>query len=117
MPDWRFQLVDYVYPYSGELKRPAQMVSNLKIVACEVALLNMSDQPMEFAVRDIRLRDLDGIEYPAGEFQGSEPSIASQNLPDGERVRGWVWFGIPQGSEPASIVLLPPRPVLRLHLL
>lgn len=114
MPDWRFSLVEFARTYQGTITRPEEVPEGLTVVACQVILTNLSDQPMEIAVRDIRLRDSEGIEYQAGEFTGDEPRIVSQNLPEGERTRGWVWFGIPESHEPVSIVFIPPRPVLRI---
>lgn len=114
MPDWRFSLVEFARTYQGTISRPDEIPAGLTIVACQVILTNLSDQPMEIAVRDIRMRDSEGIEYQGGEFTGEEPRIVSQNLPQGERTRGWVWFGIPETHEPVSIVFIPPRPVLRI---
>lgn len=114
MPDWRFSLVEFEREYQGTITRPEDVPEGLTIVACQVILTNLSDQPMECTVRDIRLRDSEGVEYQAGEFSGDEPRIVSQNLPGGERTRGWVWFGIPEAHEPVSIVFIPPRPVLRI---
>ena len=114
MPDWRFSLVEFERAYEGTITRPEAVPEGLTIVACQVVLTNLSDQPMEIAVRDIRLRDSEGIEYQAGEFSGEEPRLVSQNLPEGERTRGWVWFGIPEAHQPLSIVYIPPRPVLRI---
>ena len=114
MPDWRFSLVEFQGAYQGTVTRPDEIPDGITVVACQVILTNHSDQPMECAVRDIRLRDSEGIEYQAGEYTGEEPRIVSQNLPEGERTRGWVWFGIPEAHQPVSIVFLPPRPVLKI---
>lgn len=114
MPDWRFSLVEFQRAYQGTISRPEDIPDGLTIVGCQVILTNLSDQPMEIAVRDIRLRDSEGIEYQAGEFTGEEPRVVSQNLPEGERTRGWVWYGIPEAHQPVSIVFIPPRPVLRI---
>lgn len=113
MPDWRFSLIETVDPYVGELTKPQGVPAGLRVVGCQVVLTNMSDQPMDFSLRDIRARDADGVEYQAGDYVGTEPDIVSQNLPNGERTRGWVWFGIPEATQIASIVFLAPRPVLR----
>lgn len=114
MPDWRFSLIETVDPYVGELTKPQGVPAGLRVVGCQIVLTNMSDQPMDFSIRDIRARDADGVEYPAGDYVGTEPDIVSQNLPNGERTRGWVWFGIPETTQIASIVFLAPRPVLRI---
>lgn len=114
MPDWRFSLVEIQASYQGTISRPDEIPDGITVVACQVIITNDSDQPMEFAVRDIRLRDSEGIEYQAGEYTGEEPRVVSQNLPEGERTRGWVWYGIPEAHQAASIVFLPPRPVLKI---
>jgi hypothetical protein len=114
MPDWRFSLIDTVDPYVGELTKPQGVPAGFRVIGCQVVLMNMSDQPMDFSLRDIRARDADGVEYQGGDFVGTEPDVVSQNLPDGERARGWVWFGIPEATELASLVFLAPRPILRI---
>lgn len=116
MPDWRFSLVDRQDPFDGELTKPDVLPPNTRVVAYQIVLTNMSDQPMEFTLSDIRIRDIDGVEYRAGEYQGTEPRIVSQNLPDGERTRGWVWFGVPEDVEVTSIVFVAPPPVLRIDI-
>ena len=116
MPDWRFSVVTYQNPYTGTLTKPEVVPDGIIAVACEVTLANNSPQPLEFPVADVRLRDIDGIEYRGGTYLGTEPRLVSQNLPEGERTRGWVWFGIPETTEPASIVFIAPTPVLRIRL-
>jgi hypothetical protein len=116
MPDWRFAVVTIQDPYQGALTTPDSLPSGLRILAYQVILTNNSDQPMEFRITDVRLRDNQGVEYRAGEYIGTEPRLVSQNLPDGERTRGWVWFALPEGSEPSSLVFLAPSPTLRVRL-
>jgi len=116
MPDWRFAVVTIQDPYQGTPTRPDSVPAGARVVAYQVVLTNNSDLPMEFTIADIRLRDIDGVEYRAGEYIGTEPRLVSQNLPDGERTRGWVWFGIPEGTEPSSIVFVAPPPTLRIRL-
>lgn len=116
MPDWRFAVVTVQDPYPGTLNRPDSVPAGLRVVAYQVVLTNDSNMPMEFTISDIRLRDSDGVEYRAGEYIGTEPRLVSQNLPDGERTRGWVWFGIPENSQPSSIVFIAPPPTLRIRL-
>ncbi len=116
MPDWRFAAVNLTDPYEGTLTKPAGVSGGVRVVALEVALANESDQPFEFSITDIRLRDSDGIEYRAGDYLGTSPRLVSQNLPNGEITRGWVWFGIPDESSLASIVFVAPPPTLRIAL-
>jgi hypothetical protein len=115
MPDWRFAVVTIQNPYQGTLTTPDSVGAGISVIAYQVILTNNSDQPMEFRITDIRLRDSQGVEYRAGEYIGTEPRLVSQNLPDGERTRGWVWFALPDGSTPASLVFLAPSPTLRVR--
>jgi len=116
MPAWRFVVLDVIDPYGGTLTRPDGLPANTRVIALQVVLSNESEQPLEFMVTDFRLRVADGSEYRAGDYLGTEPRIVSQNLPDGERTRGWVWFGIPEAAVAASIVFVAPPPVLRVPL-
>ncbi len=47
---------------------------------------------------------------------GSEPKLVAQNLPDGERTRGWVWYSIPTDAKVAEVRFYGPRPVFRVKL-
>jgi hypothetical protein len=116
MPEWRFVVLEVQDPYTGTLTRPDGLAASTRVVALHVILSNESDQPLEFTVTDFRLRDSQGSEYRAGEYLGTEPRIVSQNLPDGERTRGWVWFGIPEDAQVASLVFIAPPPVLQVPL-
>ena len=116
MPQWRFVVLEMIDPYGGTLTKPDGLPANTRVIALQVILLNESDQPLEFTVTDFRLRDTDGSEYRAGDYLGTEPRIVSQNLPDGERTRGWVWFGIPEAAQVAALVFVAPPPVLRVPL-
>ncbi len=116
MPDWRFSGVNRRDPYEGTLTKPEGVPAGIRVAAFEVSLSNRSDQPLEFSISDVRLRDDDGVEYRAGEYLGTEPRLVSQNLPNGEITRGWVWFGLPENSTLASIVFIAPPPVLRVSL-
>lgn len=116
MPDWTFTVLEFHDPYPGKLTKPAETPSGLRIVSSQVILTNHSDQPLEFIVTDVRLRDADGIEYRAGDYLGSEPRLVSQNLPSGERTRGWVWFALGKNTVPTSMVFDSPAPILRVPL-
>lgn len=115
MPDWLFTAVSMKDPYGGTMTKPTSVPSGTRVVSCQIIITNRSDQPLQFTITDIRLRDTDGAEYRAGDYLGTEPRVVSQNLPDGERTRGWVWFGIPEKATPASIVFIAPPPVLRVE--
>ncbi len=116
MPDWRFSLVELHNPYTGTLSRPDTTPQGTRVLGMQVILSNQSQQPMDFSIGDIRLRDADGIEYRGGEYVGSEPRIVTQNLPVGEQARGWIWFGLPEQAVSTTLVFIAPPPVLRIEL-
>lgn len=116
MPQWRFVVLEMQDPFTGTLTRPTVLEANKRVVALHVILSNESDQPLEFMASDFRLRDTEGTEYRGGDHIGTEPRIVSQNLPDGERTRGWVWFGLPIEAVAANMVFVAPPPVLRVPL-
>jgi len=116
MPDWRFAAINLRDPYEGTLTKPTGVSAGIRVVAFEVSLANQSDQPLEFSIANIRLRDSDGVEYRAGDYLGTDPRLVSQNLPNGEITRGWIWFGVPEETSLASIVFVAPPPTLRIAL-
>jgi len=117
MPQWIFTVQVFQDPYAGELTRPAEPEPGIRYAAAEVVIENQSDQPLDFAASDVRLRDEQGVEYPAnGAVIGEEPKLVSQNLPDGERTRGWVWFSVPEGSVVTEVRFAPAQPQLRVQL-
>jgi len=116
MPDWRFAAINLRDPYEGTLTKPTGVSAGIRVVAFEVSLANQSDQPLEFSIANIRLRDSDGVEYRAGDYLGTDPRLVSQNLPNGEITRGWIWFGVPEETSLASIVFIAPPPTLRIAL-
>lgn len=113
MPDWRFSLVESQDPYLGEI---ADVLPGTRLVAFEVIVANMSDQPLEVKPNDFVVRDDQGIEYAAGDFRGVEPRIVNQILANAERTRGWVWFGVPFDAVINEIVYVAPKPLLRVTL-
>jgi hypothetical protein len=78
MPDWRFSLIETHDPYAGTVTKPDVLPADVRVVACQVMLTNMSDQPMEFRVSDVRVRDANGVEYRAGDYLGTEPRLVSR---------------------------------------
>jgi hypothetical protein len=115
-PNWRFTVVDFQDPYTGKITKPEGVPNGTRIVSSQIILTNDSDQPLQFTITDIRLHDSEGFEYRAGDVLGSEPRIVSQNLPDGERSRGWVWFAVPTANKPASLIFEAPPPILTVKL-
>src|SRR5215213_4332740 len=117
MPHWVFTIQVFQDPYAGELTRPAEPEPGVRYVAAEVVIENQSDQPLEFTASDVRLRDEQGVEYAVSSgVVGEEPKLVSQNLPDGERTRGWVWFAVPQDAAITEVRFVPPPPQLRVQL-
>ena len=117
MPHWVFTVQAFQDPYAGELTRPAEPEPGVRYVAAEVVIENQSDQPLEFTASDVRLRDEQGVEYPTtSAIVGAEPKLVSQNLPDGERTRGWVWFAVPQDTAITEVRFAPAPPQLRVLL-
>jgi hypothetical protein len=112
-PAWTFTVTQYVDPYQGNITRPKTPPQGARIIGAEVIIENGSDQPMSYTTRDIHLRSLDGVEYSAGEVAGEEPGLVSQDLPDGERARGWVWFAVPKADEFKEIRFIGPQPIFR----
>ncbi len=115
-PAWTFTVTIFKDPYEGTISRPKTPPEGARIVGAEVIIENGSDQPMSYTTRDIHLRSIDGVEYSAGEVDGEEPGLVSQDLPDGERARGWVWFAVPEADELKEIRFLGPQPVFRVAL-
>jgi Domain of unknown function (DUF4352) len=117
MPNWVFTVQVFQDPYAGVLTRPAEPEAGIRYVAAEIVIENRSDQPLEFTASDVRLRDEQGVEYTANTaVLGEEPKLVSQNLPDGERTRGWVWFTVPEGTAITEVRFVPAPPQLRVRL-
>lgn len=117
MPRWIFTVQAFQDPYAGELTRPAEPEPGTRYVAAEVVIENQADQPLDFTASDVRLRDEQGVEYPANSAViGEEPKLVSQNLPDGERTRGWVWFTVPEDTVVTEVRFAPAQPQLRVLL-
>jgi hypothetical protein len=117
MPQWIFTVQAFQDPYAGVLTRPAEPEPGIRYIGAEVVIENHSDQPLEFAATDVRLRDEQGVEYAVSSgVVGSEPKLVSQNLPDGERTRGWVWFAVPQDAAITELRFVPAPPQLRVQL-
>jgi hypothetical protein len=117
MPQWIFTVQVFQDPYAGVLTRPAEPDPAMRYIGAEVVIENHSDQPLEFTTTDVGLRDEQGIEYPVnGSVVGAEPKLVSQNLPDGERTRGWVWFAVAKDAAITELRFAPAPPQLRVPL-
>jgi hypothetical protein len=110
-PAWSFAVVAMEDPYTGEVSRPKEPDPNTRFISAEVILTNGSTVPMAFEVADVHLIDENGEEYPAGSVIGTQPKLVGQNLPDGERSRGWVWYSVPHDIKITEIRLYGPRPI------
>lgn len=115
-PAWRFAVSIFEDPYRGTIESPVDPPPGTRFVGAEVVITNDSDQPLEFAVNGVRLQDNRGFQYPAGDVIGTEPRLVSQNLPDRERTRGWVWFLLPVDAEPFQMAFNGPPPSFRVPL-
>jgi hypothetical protein len=116
MPDWGFVVRSYIDPFQGKLQFPEGIPSDRRVVQVEVVIVNASDQPLSFKASDVHLMDNDGIEYAAGNAAGFEPKLVSQDLPDGERTRGSVWFVVPESAQMAEVKFFAPPPQLRVKI-
>lgn len=112
-PAWTFTVLVVQDPYTGEITRPSEPKPGTRFVAAEVVITNGSDQPLDFSTSDVELRDADGVSYSAGAATGSEPKLVSQNLPDHERTRGWVWYAVPENVDIAELRFAGPSPIFR----
>jgi hypothetical protein len=115
-PDWTFSVLQVQRPYTGTVTKPKDLDPALEVIAAQILITNASDQVLSFSLSDIRLKDDSGTEYPAGDVIGSEPRLVTQDLPDGERTRGWVWFGVPAGTVATQLILSGPVPSFRVPL-
>jgi hypothetical protein len=115
-PSWRFAVSTFEDPYQGTISTPSSSPPETRFIGAEVIITNDSEQPLEFRVGEIRLADSRGFLYPAGGVIGSEPRLVSQNLPNHERTRGWVWFMVSNDAEPTQIAFDGPAPSFRVEL-
>ncbi|MEA2512797.1 MAG: hypothetical protein QOF33_4245 [Thermomicrobiales bacterium] len=115
-PPWTFTVLQFQDPYSGRITQPRDQQPGTRYVGAEVRIANGSDQPLDFSNADVLLRDADGVSYAGGRVVGSEPKLVSQNLPDGERTRGWVWFAVPEDVTIVEIRFVGPSPVFTVSL-
>lgn len=115
-PSWSFVLNEIDDPFTGKLVFPTKAPAGQRVIRAEVIIVNASDQPLDFQTSKVHLVDSEGIEYAAGNAQGSDPSLVSQTLPNGERSRGMVWFLVPASAEMTQIKFYGPTPQLKINL-
>ena len=116
VPDWRFVVHEMQDPYGGVLTNPAAPAPGVRYVGFDVEVVNASDQPLTVPGNAVVLWDDEGFTYRSGAVAGSEPPLPAWTLHGGERVRGWVWFGVPEGTTLSEILLVASAPELRLRL-
>jgi hypothetical protein len=109
-PAWVLVVHTFQDPYAGEIIRPEEPQPGIRYIGAEVEIRNESEDPLNFSPGNVRLMDSDGIEYPSGAVAGSDPLIASLNMSPGDRVRGWVWYGVPEASQIVEVVYIAPSP-------
>lgn len=115
-PVWRFVVHAFEDPYLGKLIFPSQVPDGNRVVRADVEIINASDQPLNFQTPNVHLLDADGIEYPAGNAQGTSPKIVSQVLNADARTRGSVWFVVPSAADLVEIKYFGPSPQLHVPL-
>ena len=113
MPDWRFMVVAYEDPYSREMLLPQEPEQGKRYIGAEVEVRNNSDLPLAISPGQIRLRDAEATDYTNTGFIGSDPRLYDVNMLPGERVRGWVWFGVAEAVQPVQLVYVPAAPQLK----
>jgi hypothetical protein len=115
-PQWVFELHEVQDPYAGAMQVPAEVPAGQRVLAVEVEISNDSDQALSFTPLDVRLRDAAGVEHRGGAAIGTEPAINPRNLNPGVGARGWVWYVVPEATEPAEVVYVGPPPQFRVPL-
>ncbi len=115
MPEWRFVVIAYQDPYPGTMLQPQQPEAGTRYVGAEVEIRNESQRPLAISPAQIRLRDADAVDYGSGGIVGSDPRLFDVNMLPGERVRGWVWFGVPEAAVATELVFVPSAPQLRVE--
>lgn len=76
-----------------------------KLVAVEVELANESGEVLSVSPSNAILIDSEGYLYTA-ELGGRDDLLAYVDIGQGERVRGWLAFTVPETSVPASVRFL-----------
>ena len=115
-PPWVFIVYVLQDPYTGTVLRPAEPMAGMRYIGAEVEVRNDSQDPLNVTSSSVRIRDTDGYEYIPGTVAGSEPLLANLNLGTSERIRGWIWFAVPEASVLDDIAFLAPSPRLTLPL-
>lgn len=116
-PSWVFVVHRLQDPYAGEVIRPAEPEAGTRYVGAEVEIRNDSAHPLNFAPGGVRLQDSESFEYVFGTVSGSDPLLPTVNMLPGERLRGWVWYVVPEAAQLVELVYVAPAPRLVVPLL
>jgi hypothetical protein len=111
-PTWVFVVHTLQDPYTGMVIRPVEPEPGTRHVDAEIEIRNDSNDPLNFASDLVRLRDIDAVEYGIGVVAGSEPLLPSLNKAPGDRLRGWVWYAVPEAAQLTGLVFYAPSPRL-----
>ena len=115
MPSWTFVVLTYQDPYAQPLLSPKEPEAGKRYIGAQVEIRNDSDRPLAVSPGQIRLRDSDALEYVSGLAVGSDPRLFDVNMSPGERVRGWVWYVVPEAAQAVEIFYVPAAPQLRVE--
>lgn len=114
-PEWTFSVYDFRDPYKGPIQQPA--LPGTRVVGAEVEIVNNSDKSLTVYLNNMRLHtDIDRT-YPSGLVigvpdNGEElvPNLAEGTVEPEQRIRGWVWWRVPEGEALVEIVFFPSPP-------
>jgi len=115
-PTWTFVVHAYVDPYPGTTQGGSALPPDARIVGLEAEITNDSPNALPFYQSNLHLRTDDGFDYFNFQVYGSEPQLTNRTLARGETARGWVWFGVPEGTRLVQIVFLAPPPELGIEI-
>jgi len=115
-PTWTFVVHAYADPYPGTTQGGSALPPDARIVGLEAEITNDSPNALPFYPSNLHLRTDDGLDYFNFQLYGSEPRLTNRTLARGETARGWVWFGVPEGTRLVQIVFLAPPPELAIEI-
>ena len=118
MPKWVLVVHEFQDPYLRRIISPAQLAPGTRYIGAHVEVRNDSSLPLAVTTGQMRLRMIDGTHYQAGAagVYGEDPRLFEINTLPGERVRGWVYFAVPQEAELVGFVYAVSAPQLLLPL-
>lgn len=72
-------------------------------VAIELRMEAMG-KPLRYAFSNFKVRDTSGVDY-GWAITNSEPRFGNGSLTQGESRQGWIAFDLPEGAQPAALML------------